>query len=336
MKILFATHAFFPSVGGIETNARVLAGEFTRLGHDVRLVTQTPGAKADDFPYPVIRQPAAKQLIEQMKWCDAFYHHNISLASAWPLLLRNRPWIISHRTWITRPCGRLGWQDRLKRAVLRAATNISISRAIAEHLPVPSHVIGNPYQREVFHQLANVPRDKELVFVGRLVPDKGLEVLLQALVRLKGKGLKPHLTVIGSGPGEATAREFIQSTGLQSQVELVGTKTGRELVYLLNQHRIMVVPSLWNEPFGVVALEGIACGCVVVGSEGGGLKDAIGPCGLTFPNGSDEALARALCELLTDPISLVVYRSAAREHLARHTPDKVARSYLQVFERALQ
>jgi glycosyltransferase involved in cell wall biosynthesis len=52
-------------------------------------------------------------------------------------------------------------------------------------------------------------------------------------------------------------------------VDFVGTKTDHELVKLLNTHQIMVVPSLWNEPFGLVALEGVACGCVLsVPSEG--------------------------------------------------------------------
>ena len=60
--------------------------------------------------------------------------------------------------------------------------------------------------------------------------------------------------------------------GLERQVEFTGVLQGETLVRTLNAHRIMVVPSRTPEPFGVVALEGIACGCVVVGSEGGGLS----------------------------------------------------------------
>ena len=114
-----------------------------------------------------------------------------------------------------------------------------------------------------------------------------------------------------------------------------GVQTGETLVRTLNAHRIMVIPSLWPEPFGVVALEGIACGCVLAGSEGGGLRDAIGPCGITFPNGDAGALADGLRRLLTDEGYAGSLRAEADAHLARFRPEEIARSYLRVFEEAL-
>jgi glycosyltransferase involved in cell wall biosynthesis len=107
------------------------------------------------------------------------------------------------------------------------------------------------------------------------------------------------------------------------------------LTGILNEHRLMVVPSRWQEPFGIVALEGIACGCVVVGSEDGGLRDAIGPCGVTFPNGDAKALAQTLFRLLTDEGRLSGYRTGAEAHLSRHRKAEVAKSYLEVFARAI-
>ena len=97
----------------------------------------------------------------------------------------------------------------------------------------------------------------------------------------------------------------------------------------------MVVPSIWNEPFGVVALEGLACGCVVIGSEGGGLKQAVGPAGLTFANGDAEGLASALEQVLCDPAVQERFRAAAPAHLALHQPAAVAKRYLEVFEQAV-
>src|SRR5207253_1067709 len=113
-------------------------------------------------------------------------------------------------------------------------------------------------------------------------------------------------------------------------VNWAGQVVGRELVALLNQHQILVVPSRWEEPFGVVALEGIACGCVAIGSEGGGLKDAIGPCGATFPNGDSHALAAVLQRLLQNPRLRQAYRSKATEHLGRHSQASVAAAYLSL------
>jgi len=102
----------------------------------------------------------------------------------------------------------------------------------------------------------------------------------------------------------------------------------------MNRHRVLVVPSRWNEPFGIVALEGMACGCLVVGSEGGGLREAIGAAGLTFPNGEALALADCLRKALTDQQAVQNCHQAAPEHLAVHAPALVAARYLGELKRA--
>ncbi len=85
-----------------------------------------------------------------------------------------------------------------------------------------------------------------------------------------------------------------------------------------------------------VALEGIACGCVVVGSEGGGLKEAIGRCGLTFPNGKADALALCLEKALTDQKIVADFLAEAPDHLARHRPSDIARRYSSVFSESVE
>ena len=104
---------------------------------------------------------------------------------------------------------------------------------------------------------------------------------------------------------------------------------------LLNRHRILVVPSRWAEPFGIVALEGIACGCVVVGSENGGLKEAIGPCGITFENGNVRALADQLKRLLNEPEAQASFRQHAVEHLAKFQSDAVAAACLRLMRKMI-
>ena len=122
---------------------------------------------------------------------------------------------------------------------------------------------------------------------------------------------------------------------LNDQVIFAGWKREDELVILLRQHKILVVPSRYDEPFGVVALEGIACGCVVVGSCGGGLPEAIGPCGITVPNGDADALAQALEQLLLDPNEQKRLLIRAPEHLARFHPTTIAKAYLNLFHSKL-
>ena len=182
--------------------------------------------------------------------------------------------------------------------------------------------------------MPEVPRTRDLVFLARLVSDKGGDLLLDALADLRAQGFTPELTVVGDGPEMPALKRQVETLGLGRQVEFTGVLQGETLVQTLNAHRIMVVPSRTPEPFGVVALEGIACGCVVVGSEGGGLSDAIGDCGLTFPNHDKRALSRALGRVLFDARLYDELRSHAGAHLERHEPGKVAEAYLRVFEKA--
>lgn len=313
----------------------LLATEFAALGHEVKLLTATAESDAQTWPFEIVRRPSQSLLLELVRWCEVFFQNNISLQSLWAAVLCRKPWVVAHQTWIAKVNGELGWRDHLKRFLLRFATNVAISRAVAENIGVPSVLVGNPYRNDVFQLLPGVSRDRELVFLGRLVSDKGLDLLVEALAVLREEGIMPRLTIVGKGPEESAIRILASERGVLEQVEFAGLKAGRELAKLLNRHEIMVVPSRWAEPFGIVALEGIACGCVVVGSEGGGLKEAIGPCGLTFPNGSVEGLAVALRRALLEPELREFLRAQREMHLARFEAANVAREYLGIFGKAV-
>jgi len=330
MNLLISSQAFLPSLGGIETTTDALARAFVRRGHQVTVTTETPTAGGDVFPYRVLRRPGPLTLLRAVRECDVLLHNHISLRAAWPLLFHRRRWVVAHQTGLRRPDGSLSLADRVKRLALRFAHSIAISQAVATDLPVPAAIVPNPYRDDLFRLERDTPRLVELAFVGRLVSDKGAALLLDALARLTASGLRPRLRLIGSGPEEAALRRQAVALGLADRVELSGPRRGAELAALLNECCILVVPSLWPEPFGVVALEAIACGCVVVGSAGGGLPEAIGPCGLTFPNGDAATLAQRLSQLLREPGRIAALRQAAPAHLARHSADAVADSYLRV------
>jgi glycosyltransferase involved in cell wall biosynthesis len=336
MRILVGSYHFSPDIGGIETASALLATEFAGKGHDVRLVTETARLDAEPWPFAVIRRPSPARLLKELWWCDLFYQNNISLQTLWAAFLVSKPWVVTHQTWISGVDGTMGWQDPLKRLLLHFGSNVAVSQAIAEKIPVPSVIVGNPYRADLFKPLSGRPRDRELVFLGRLVSDKGLDLLIEALGGLRREGLAPRLTVIGNGPEEAAMRNLATARGVAEQIDFAGQRTGPELAELLNAHQIMVAPSRWPEPFGIVALEGIGCGCVVVGSEGGGLREAIGTCGLTFPNGSVEGLKDALRRLLLEPALVERLRLNRTLHLERFEVGAIARKYLDLFEEVTQ
>lgn len=338
MKLLVHSR-FYPSVGGIETVASILAQEWAAFGVAVSVVTDVPCAKEQEtiFPFPVYRCPKAREFLRLMHEHDVFVQFNISLRGLWPWLLVRCPFIATHHGYYSvNRAGERDWRERLKLGAARCATaNIAVSQAVAREIGVSCTVIPNPCDTTLFHTNGARPRLRGLAFVGRLVSDKGADLLLRALAILKGRGLQPQLTIIGEGPERPQLDELVRELELEGLVSFSGPKAQHEVAELLREHRVLVVPSLWQEPFGVVALEGIASGCVVLGSEGGGLPEAIGPCGLTFPNGDAHALAERLEQLLSDHELVRELLSHAEEHLAKHHPNLVAQQYLQVMRQAI-
>lgn len=336
MKILLCSHLFHPSVGGIEEVGRLLAREFVAARHEVRVVTSTKYGDGTDFPFEICRAPNPAELFKLFHWCDLIFHNNISLKTAWPRLAVRRAWVTVHHTWITRSGGHKSLRDRLKRRVLAFTRNVAVSESIAASLEYPCMIIGNPYNDELFLVNPSASRDRELIFVGRLVSDKGADLLIEALAALRAAGLHPKLTVVGDGPEKSALQVQAESLGVDEQVTFLGQQTGAALVGLLNSHRIIVIPSRWKEPFGLVALEGIASGCVVVGADSGGLPGAIGPCGLLHAPNNAASLATALARLITDEAACERLRIGATAHLAAHSARRVAAQYLQTFQEAIQ
>ncbi len=330
MKILFTSHRFHPDIGGIEVNSEILARFFVARGHEVRLVTQSSGTDGKAFPFPVIRRPRARELIALHRWADVVYQNNIELGTLWPGLLVKRPTVVSVRTWIRGDDGQVRWVHRLKKQVLRRVDAvIAISEAIRRDSFEGATVIGNPYRSGLFRVMPEIPRENSIAFLGRFVSDKGADLLIRAFSQIQKESA--GLTLIGAGPEEAALKRLAGESGLD--VRFTGPLSGEELVRELNRHEILAVPSLWAEPFGNVALEGLACGCVVVGSNDGGLPDAIGPTGLLFERGNVADLATQLRRLLADFRLRQTLREKAAVHLEARREEVVCSEYLRILER---
>lgn len=336
MKVLVHSPAFLPLVGGLEITTAVLARGLVEMGDEVVVITRTPSAGAESEPYPVVRDPSPWAFFRWTRWSDVVLHQNLSLRGCWPLLFVRRPLVISYHSWYRRVSGRTGLRDRLKRAVVRRASgSIAVSPALAAELGAPTVVVENGYRDDLFYPDPETPRDRELLFVGRLVSEKGVDLLLRALARLEQMGLRPTLTVVGDGPERVPLGRLAEELGLADRVAWTGLLEDEELAASYRRHAVLVVPSRCDEPYGIVALEGIACGCVVVGSRGGGLPNSIGPCGLTFPNGDIASLAETLRRLLEGPEERARFLAGASVHLAAHGLRRMVEGYRSVLVAAL-
>jgi len=300
------------------------------------VITSTARIGDSFFPFEIVRRPPPSVLIRLVRWSEIVFHNNISLRVAWPLLFIRRPWVIAHHQWFSRPDNSVGLRDHAKQFLLRFSTNIAISQPMADHLSTPSVIIPNPYRNEVFKRDDKVRRDQDLLFVGRLVPDKGVDLLLEAMNQLRKDNLRPKLTVIGKGPAEGALRGQVERLQLADQVEFIGPRTGQKLVEELNRHQVIVVPSRFEEPFGLVAIEGVACGCRAIVAACGGLKSVLGPLAILFETGNSVALAKAIKETFKGSFDWESYWRSADEWIRGYHANRIALRYLDVFEEALR
>ena len=334
MKILFTSNRFHPDIGGIESIADILARSFVSAGHSLRLVTQSPGQPDDDlrrFPFPVLRMPSRGELLACHRWADVVFQNNLEVRQLWPNLLCRRPLLIALHTWIRTVDGKLTPLQWLKRLVVRSADRVvAVSEAIRCDSLARAVVIGNPYCSQLFRCLPDAAREDGIVFLGRLVSDKGVDLLLRSFAEMQRPTWR--LTIIGDGPERPALEHLAQRLGIRQTVHFCGALQGEPLVHVLNQHQLMVIPSRWREPFGVVALEGLACGCVVLASDGGGLPDAVGPAGLLFQRENQQDLTRQLQSLIEDSALRGRLRQQAPSHLMQFRQDQVASRYLRLLE----
>jgi glycosyltransferase involved in cell wall biosynthesis len=134
--------------------------------------------------------------------------------------------------------------------------------------------------------------------MGRLSPEKGVHVLLQAMSQAPELNLK----ILGRGPEDKSLHSMVQRLGLHN-VEFMGYVSGEQKWLTLKRAQALIVPSLCYETFGVSALESLCAGTPVIASDLGSLPQLVedGKSGLLFPPGDATALRRKLVWLSAHP-----------------------------------
>jgi glycosyltransferase involved in cell wall biosynthesis len=345
LKVLLLTHKFYPDLGGTEANAEFLAKAFHNYGAEVHLLTWTQQSGTEVFPYKIVRNPGLKQLLAEHSWADVVFENSPVLRMSWPAVFFRKPLVVSLNTWLSNEDGSKSIAARTKYLWLRKASNvIAVSNAIRQKCWPDAVVIENAYNDELFVQtIANDSKPKSFVFLGRLVSDKGADLAIEAIARLYKEYKEANadtseisLTVIGEGKDFEKLKQYVIEAGIKQLVRFEGSLTGEKLVDCLNKHKYMLIPSRWQEPFGIVALEGLACGCIPIVSDGGGLPDAVGKAGLVFKRGDLQDLVNTIKTLLTDEYLQKRLRFEADAHLKAHTSKVVAQQYFDIINAAVQ
>ncbi|HSI72993.1 MAG TPA: glycosyltransferase family 4 protein [Fimbriimonas sp.] len=146
-----------------------------------------------------------------------------------------------------------------------------------------------------------LPEEKIVMFVGRFVREKGIQVLLNAASSILAQEPSTKFLIVGGGHKERYER-FIEWMGLRDKVLFTGFMANRSLHQLYRVADVAVFPSLY-EPFGIVALEAMAAGAPVVSSDAGGLREVVShdETGTLSFAGDPSSLAWAVLKVLRDP-----------------------------------
>lgn len=344
MKILFLTYRFFPDVGGIEVHSENLVKYFYESGAEVHLMTFSEvNSELPSFPFKIIRKPQVKELLKEYLWADIIYENNPTLKLSWPLLFIPKPHIITLHTWVSRSNGKKALQDFLKLYWLKRATQvIAVSNCLKMGTYESAIVIRNSYNDHLFNRKENIFKNRDFVFLGRLVSDKGVDMAITLIRDLNQKTETGNdqrsfsLTIIGEGPEKSHLQELTRKYRLEDVVDFKGQLSGEKLVESLNEHRYILIPSRWKEPFGLVALEGMAAGCIPIVSSGGGLPEAVGDAGLIFKRNDQNSLLQKVKELLENPAIEKKLKEKMSNHLQNHTISAVSAQYYNILQNTVK
>ncbi|RAM51559.1 MAG: glycosyltransferase family 4 protein [Hapalosiphonaceae cyanobacterium JJU2] len=142
-------------------------------------------------------------------------------------------------------------------------------------------------------------------FLGRLVPEKGIDTIFAAARLLKERGLKYQIVLCGSGYYEESLKKEAQKQQIADLVFWQGSVRHEQAPEEISKFHVLVLPSrttdTWKEQFGHVLIEAMAMGVPVVGSSSGEIPNVIGRDDLVFPEGDPQALAAILERMIQEP-----------------------------------
>ncbi|MGP0048561.1 MAG: glycosyltransferase family 4 protein [Solirubrobacteraceae bacterium] len=177
------------------------------------------------------------------------------------------------------------------------------------------------------------PEERLVLLVGRLVYEKGFHLALDALAPVIARLGAVRFVVAGTGSAEAELRRQAWRLGLHRRGTFLGWVGDDMLHSLYRISDLCIVPSIY-EPFGLVALEAMASGCLCVVADTGGLREVVpgdGTVGLRFPSRDSAALRAILERVLTDDAQRARLVTEAREHVLRFDWLEVARRTRTVY-----
>ena len=320
-----------------------LSRELSTLGHQVLVATSSVGADLLDLPYEVVvvdRNDPTEALSRVREFVpDVIHVHNYLDNS--PVLLNTlnlQARVIltfhnEHKSLSDGPArARFEWVKQNVDGIV--AVSDFVKRSVCE-----SGDFGSVPVTRIWN--GSHPRSGEteigsgVLFMGRIVSEKGLGSLLAAMVLLIQKHEDVKLNVVGEGEMRALFEKLANDLGLAENVTFLGWQTGSKLEELIHASRVIVVPSAWREPLGLVAIEGMMNSRPVIVTDRGGLPEIIEDKiqGFVVQPGDVIELAVRLSQLVSNkPLAEEMGRAGYARAMSHFNLSHTARSYLEIYQ----
>lgn len=226
------------------------------------------------------------------------------------------------------------WHDVFRATVANsgATADALIREGIPDIIIVPDGVPITPPRLA----LSTAPT---VAFVGRLVREKGVDVLLRAFARIANTYESATLDIVGDGPARVSLEALVLHLGLDQRVRIHGQQSRSRCEDIVRTAWVQVVPSLWAEPFGIVATEAMMRGTAVVASASGGLREIVRheETGLLVAPGDIDGVASALHRVLGNVVVAAQWGDAGRRvALAEYSSERFIEQIVAVYERVVR
>lgn len=376
MHILIINSEYPPIGGGAGNASAHIARELVKLGQQVTVLTARYGDLAgekDDQGVRVLRLPTLRRKADRSTAAEQMAFMLSAALLGLPVVLRQRPQIAL--AFFGAPSGAAAWfwsffvslpyvvalrggdvpgfrpydfarvhkrlAPLLRRVWRRAAAVVANSQGLralghAFEPKVPIAVIPNGVDLEQFKVAERQWQPPRLLFVGRVVYQKGLDILLDALAGLKKSSWK--LDIVGDGPRREKLQAQSRELGIADRLSFLGWQNGKDLVRRYADANLFVYPSR-HEGMPNAVLEAMACSLPVLATHISGNEELVAhkQTGLLVPSEDAHALRAALSELLPDPDGRQRMGATARKRVeTQYSWQRVSKEYLDLMQRVLE
>jgi glycosyltransferase involved in cell wall biosynthesis len=343
VRVLFLTEAFLPHIGGVEVlNAQLLAALVGR-GHELTVIACCGGGPADHHGIPVhrvrfresvergdvramatvlerlaaLRRAFRPELVHTSSWGSAGLLHGLTRAGS-----AARTLVTLHETMDAPPPPDGPMAKLLATADWVAAISHAVLADLHRFFPgtvARSSLIPNALAMPALPPSPPSLDPPRLVALGRVVPEKGFDVAVDAMPAVLARYPAARLTIAGDGSARAALERRAERLSVSRAVELPGWIAPDDVPALIARSSVVVMPSRWREPFGLVALQAAQGGRPIVASRRGGLPEIVvpGETGLLVDADDPRALGEAIVSILDRPGTAARMGAAARERAER-------------------